>query len=154
MVGSLNNAMQDEGNKVKSQQSQLLSTAADLEKKKNNHLILKTELQAGVNKAQNEHSEAKFKIKSLEELLDHEQKQTKIELGDAEEKMKAELDDIDIKVKHSFEKLVERKNKEIASALARARAAEASAKGAENLLLELKVHVGPMVATTQATSEN
>ena len=46
-----------------------------------------------------------------------------------------------------------REKKEIASALARARVAEASANGAEKLLLELKVRVGPMVVTAQATSE-
>ena len=48
---------------------------------------------------------------SLDDLLNHEKKQTKIELGDVEENMEAELDDIGTKGKHSFEKLVEKKMK-------------------------------------------
>lgn len=153
VIGSLENSIHEEGERVKSLHSQLDSATSALEKEVSDHMSVEVDLKADVDKARSELREANEKIISLEEALQNERNQKKKELEEKEEQMKAELDDIDHKVKQSFKSLVESKNKEIEKALGRAKAAEASANAAEKLLSDLKASIVPIVSTAEGTSE-
>ena len=81
-------------------------------------------------------------ITSIKMQLEKEKIQKRKELGDVEEKMRAELDAIDKKVKASFKKLSESKNKALDEALDRARDAEA-----QKLMSDLRISVIQKVST-------
>jgi len=154
VIGRLETSVQAEVDKTISLQAQLDSASNILEKEQSNHLSIQTELKAEVDKSHNQLQEANDKIQSLEEQIQQERIQQTKEIEEMEEQMKAELDDIDKRVKASFEKLTDTKNKEIENALARAQVAEASSKAAQKMLRELRTRVLVQNPTAQMSSEN
>lgn len=137
-IGSLEKKVQDEVHKSLSLRTQLEQATAARETMKSEHTAIERELKSDAAKDRSKLRLADERIKSLEELLECAKAQKKSELESMERKMKGELDEIDAKVKQSFQSLVEKKDAEIENALARAQAAEASAKAAERLLTDLK----------------
>ena len=155
VIGRLEMSVQAEVDKRISLQAQLDSASDILEKKQSNHLSVQADLKAEVDKANCQLQEANDKIQSLEKQIQQERIQQQKEFEEMEEQMKAELDDIDKKVKASFKKLTDSKNKEIENALARAQVAESSSKAAQKMLRELRARVLEQpIATAEASSEN
>ena len=155
VIGRLEMSVQAEVDKRILLQAQLDNAYADLKKEQSNHLSIQTELKAEVDKANCQLREANDKIQSLEKQIQQERIQQTKEIEEMEEQMKAELDDIDKRVKASFKKLADTKNKEIENALARAQMAEASSKAAQKMLRELRARVLVQpIATAEASSEN
>jgi len=155
VIGSLETSVQAEADKRISLQAQLNSASDNLKKEQSNHLTIQTELKAEVDKASCQLQEANDTIQSLENQIQQERTQQTKEIEEMEEQMKAELDDIDKRVKASFQKLTDTKNKEIENALARAQVAEASSKAAQKMLRELRTRILERpIATAEASSEN
>ena len=155
VIGRLEMSVQAEVDKAISLQAQLDNASAVLMKEQSNHLSVQAELKSEVDKSHNQLQEANDKIQSLENQIQEERIQQTKEIEEMEEQMKAELDDIDKKVKASFKKLTDAKNKEIENALARAQVAEASSKAAQKMLRELRTRVLEQpIATAEASSEN
>ena len=68
--------------------------------------------------------------------------------------MRAELDAIDEKVKHSFQKFNQQKNTAIDEALEKARIAEERANETHRLMTNLRLSVIQKVSTSKSTSDN
>jgi len=155
VIGRLEMSVQVEADKRVSLQAQLDNASDNLEKEQSNHLSVQADLKAEADKANCQLQEANEKIQSLEEQNQQERIQQTKEIEEMEEQMKAELDDIDNRVKASFQKSTDTKNKEIDNALARAQVAEASSKAAQKMLSELRTRVLEQpISTAQMSSEN
>ena len=155
VIGRLEMSVQAEVDKRISLQAQLDSASGDLKKEQSNHISVQADLKSEVDRSHKQLQEANDKIQSLEEQIQQERIQQTKEIEEMEEQVKAELDDIDKRVKASFKKLSDTKNKEIENALARAQVAEASSKAAQKMLRELRARVLVQpIATAQMSSEN
>ena len=155
VISRLEMSVQAEVDKRIALQAQLNSASADLKNEQSSHLSVQTELKSEVDKSHNQLQEANKKIQSLEKQIQQERIQQTKEIEEMEEQMSAELDDIDKRVKASFKKLTETKNKEIENALARAQVAEATSKAAQKMLRKLRARVLKQpIATAQMSSEN
>jgi len=154
VIGRLEMTVQAEVDKRISLQAQLDNASADLEKEQSIHLSVQAELKAEVDKANCQLQEVNDKIQSLENQIQNERNQQTKEIAEMEEQMKAELDDIDKRVKASFQKLTDTKNEEIENALARAQVAESSSKAAQKMLRELRARVLQQpIAVAEASNE-
>ena len=154
VIGSLEMSVQAEVDKRISLQAQLDSASDNLKKEQSNHLTIQTELKSKVDRSHNQLQEANDKIQSLEKQIQQERNQQTKEIAEMEEQMKAELDDIDKRVKASFQKLNDTKNEEIENALARAQVAESSSKAAQKMLRELRTRVLQQpIAAAEASNE-
>ena len=147
VIRALDESMFVEVEKSKSLRVQLDDAANSMQNEVNNNTTLQAELRADAIKARDELRVAMEHITSIELQLEKEKIQKKRELCDVEQKMRAELDAIDGKVKSSFKKLSESKNKALDEALDRARVAEERANAAQKLMSDLRISVIQKVST-------
>ena len=131
---------------------QVDNVTASLEKENNNSKAVIVGLQEDVSKARDEYQVALENIKSLKLQLESERVQKQVELATVEQKMRAELDAIDEKVKISFQKFNQQKNKAIEEALEKARIAEERANETQRLMTNLRLNVIQKVS--KSTSDN
>ena len=99
--------------KIQTLQSQIDKSHQHLDGEKTKYLELQEELRG-----------AKDKIRHMEQLLEDERIKTQNKITNMDARMNKELDDIETRVKKSFQQLSQRKDKDIAAALQRARDAE------------------------------
>lgn len=127
---------------------------ASLQKENNTSKAVIVGLQEDMSKARHEHQVSLENIKSLELQLQNERLQQQQDLANVENKMRAELDAIDEKVKHSFQKFNQQKNTAIDEALEKARIAEERANETQRLMTNLRLSVIQKVSTSKSTSDN
>jgi hypothetical protein len=127
---------------------------ASLQKENDASKAVVVGLQEDMSKARHEHQLSLENIKSLELQLQNERIQKQLELANVEKKMRAELDAIDEKVKHSFQKFNQQKNTAIDEALEKARIAEERANETHRLMTNLRLSVIQKVSTSKSTSDN
>ena len=127
---------------------------ASLQKENDTSKAVIVGLQEDMSKARHEHQVSLENIESLELQLQNERIQKQQDLANVEKKMRAELDAIDEKVKHSFQKFNQQKNTAIDEALEKARIAEERANETQRLMTNLRLSVIQKVSTSKSTSDN
>ena len=120
--------------KIRVLHDQIDSCLNDLDTEKSRYSDLQDELKG-----------AQDRIQHLEQNLENEQLEKQQELSKKDARMNQELDDVKLRVKESFQALSDRKDREIAAALQRARVAE-------KVLEEMQASLGQMTPSSEQTT--